>query len=89
MVRLLVDKYKVDPKTPTSTDVSVLALIMHVEYFNHLILLYLQVGDQAIHIAALKGHVKLIQMLIDEYNVDPKAISVVRSQSEELVTIKS
>ena len=33
MVRLLVDKYKVDPKTATNTDVSMLALI--VKYFNH------------------------------------------------------
>ena len=40
-------------------------------------LFHLQVGDQAIHIAAVRGHLKLIQMLIDEYNVDPKAISLV------------
>ena len=38
----------------------------------------LQEGVQAIHIAAINGHRKLIEILVDEYHVDPKATTPVK-----------
>ena len=87
MIQLLVDVYGVSPNATASVCAKFRPPLVPHFFFSfcrrvkNVISFFcclLQEGACAIHLAAFQGHTEVIELLVDQYSVDPGTLSSVR-----------